>query len=59
MVYVNDTNGFGIVNKTISVIGEIFTPNNDGVNDYWNVKKNQYRFNAKTTIYILIDMENY
>jgi hypothetical protein len=48
MVYVNDTNGCGIVSKTISVIGENFTPN-DGVNDYWNVKKNQYRFNAKTT----------
>jgi gliding motility-associated-like protein len=53
-VYVNDTNGCGIVSKTISVIGvpRFFTPNNDGVNDYWNVKGITDRFNAKTTIYI-------
>ena len=53
-VYVNDTNGCGIVSKTISVIGvpKFFTPNNDGVNDYWNVKGINDRFNAKTTIYI-------
>ncbi|SHH03408.1 gliding motility-associated C-terminal domain-containing protein [Flavobacterium micromati] len=53
-VYVNDTNGCGIVSKSISVIGvpKYFTPNNDGVNDYWNVKGITDRFNAKTTIYI-------
>jgi gliding motility-associated-like protein len=53
-VYVNDTNGCGIVSRTISVIGvpKYFTPNNDGVNDFWNVKGINDRFNAKTTIYI-------
>ncbi|MCL6462731.1 MAG: T9SS type B sorting domain-containing protein, partial [Flavobacterium micromati] len=53
-VYVNDTNGCGIVSKIISVIGvpRFFTPNNDGINDYWNVKGINERFNAKTTIYI-------
>ena len=53
-VYVNDMNGCGTVSKTISVIGapKFFTPNDDGFNDYWNVKGINNTFNAKSTIYI-------
>ncbi|MCR8666101.1 T9SS type B sorting domain-containing protein [Aestuariibaculum sp. M13] len=36
-VYVNDINGCGMIQKRVSVLGfpKYFTPNNDGVNDYW------------------------
>ena len=39
-VYVKDLNGCGIVTKEISVLGipKYFTPNSDGVNDFWNIK---------------------
>lgn len=38
-VYVYDTNGCGVVNKTVGVlqIPKFFTPNADGTNDYWHV----------------------
>ena len=53
-VYINDINGCGTVSKTISVIGvpKFFTPNNDGFNDFWNVKGINSNFNANSTIYI-------
>ena len=53
-VFINDINGCGTVSKTISVIGvpKYFTPNNDGYNDFWNVKGINANFNAKSTIYI-------
>ena len=36
-VYVRDTNGCSISEKTISILGfpKFFTPNNDGNNDTW------------------------
>lgn len=39
-LYVRDKNGCGITDKIISVVGypKFFTPNNDGVNDFWQVK---------------------
>ena len=39
-VYVNDKNNCGTVRKTISVLGapKYFTPNGDGINDFWNIK---------------------
>ncbi|MFI2742263.1 T9SS type B sorting domain-containing protein [Zhouia sp. PK063] len=39
-VYVRDKNGCGIISKEIAVIGydKYFTPNGDGVNDFWNIK---------------------
>ncbi|NGY38365.1 T9SS type B sorting domain-containing protein [Flavobacterium sp. XN-5] len=53
-VYINDINGCGTVSTPISVIGvpKYFTPNNDGYNDYWNVKGITTNFNANSTIYI-------
>ncbi|AWA30170.1 hypothetical protein HYN48_08785 [Flavobacterium magnum] len=38
-VYVNDTHGCGITTKPIFVMDypKFFTPNNDGVNDYWQI----------------------
>lgn len=39
-VYVKDLNGCGSVDQTVTVVGapKYFTPNNDGYNDYWNIK---------------------
>ena len=53
-LFIRDINGCGTVSKTISVIGipKYFTPNNDGFNDYWNVKGINSNFNSKSTIYI-------
>lgn len=53
-VYVNDKNGCGIIKKPIAVLGipKFFTPNNDGYNDYWNIKGVNDTFNKSATIYI-------
>lgn len=53
-IYIIDKNGCGVVSKTISVIGvpKYFTPNNDGYNDYWNVKGVSVDFNGKSIIYL-------
>jgi len=53
-VSINDKNGCEIVSQTIAVIGvpKFFTPNNDGFNDYWNIKGVSATFNSKSTIYI-------
>ncbi|SDM98399.1 T9SS type B sorting domain-containing protein [Kriegella aquimaris] len=39
-VFVRDKNGCGLINTTVSVVGhdKFFTPNNDGVNDFWQIK---------------------
>ena len=39
-VFVKDLNGCGSVNQAVTVVGapQFFTPNNDGYNDYWNIK---------------------
>jgi gliding motility-associated-like protein len=39
-VYVRDKNGCGIAQTEVHVLGfpAFFTPNNDGVNDFWNVR---------------------
>jgi len=38
-VYVRDKNGCGITTKEFVILGvrKFFTPNNDGINDYWNI----------------------
>ncbi len=38
-LYVRDKNGCGVVTKEIIVLGfpQFFTPNGDGINDFWNV----------------------
>jgi gliding motility-associated-like protein len=53
-VFINDKNGCGLVSQTIAVIGvpKFFTPNNDGYNDYWNIKGVSAVFNSKSIIYI-------
>jgi len=53
-VYIRDKNGCGISNETIAILGvpRFFTPNNDGVNDYWNIKGINADFNSKTVIHI-------
>ncbi|NHN27474.1 T9SS type B sorting domain-containing protein [Flavobacterium jejuense] len=52
--YVYDLNGCGVSNETISVLGvpKFFTPNGDGINDFWNVKGFDERFGNQTTISI-------
>ena len=53
-VYVRDLNGCGVVTEEISVLGipNYFTPNGDGINDYWNIKGVNSNFNIETTIHI-------
>jgi len=53
-IFVRDINGCGIVQEDISVIGfpKYFTPNNDGINDRWQVHGVNEQFQPKTTIYI-------
>jgi gliding motility-associated-like protein len=53
-VFIRDKKGCGIANQTVAVIGvpRFFTPNNDGYNDYWNIKGVNTNFNSKTIIYI-------
>lgn len=53
-IYVKDMNGCGTVSKEIYVLGapKFFTPNGDGIHDYWNMKGISAVSNAKTTIYI-------
>ncbi|WP_310379037.1 T9SS type B sorting domain-containing protein [Flavobacterium sp.] len=53
-VFVKDLNGCGVTPKEVAVLGipNYFTPNNDGFNDYWNLKGVNAFFNSKTIIYI-------
>jgi gliding motility-associated-like protein len=53
-VFVKDMNGCGVTPKEVAVLGipNYFTPNNDGYNDYWNIKGVNASFNAKTIIHI-------
>ena len=53
-VFVKDLNGCGTVPKEVAILGipNFFTPNDDGYNDYWNIKGVNASFNTKTIIYI-------
>lgn len=53
-VYVKDLNGCGTVKNEVAVLGipKFFTPNQDGSNDYWNIKGVNHMSNAKTNIQI-------
>ena len=53
-VYIKDLKGCGTVPQEINVLGipKYFTPNGDGIHDYWNVEGVSATFNAKTIIYI-------
>ncbi|MGB5376365.1 T9SS type B sorting domain-containing protein [Muriicola sp.] len=54
-VYVRDTKGCGITNKEIAVMGypKFFTPNGDGINDYWQLTgfNEKFQSNAFVGIY--------
>ncbi|UOB17053.1 T9SS type B sorting domain-containing protein [Abyssalbus ytuae] len=53
-IYVRDKNGCGVSEKEIAVIGypKFFTPNNDGMNDYWNIQGLSEIFQQNTDILI-------
>ena len=52
-VYVRDKNGCGDNNKMFYVLmyPKYFTPNNDGFNDYWNVKFSKYEPALEVSIF--------
>ncbi|MGH2666985.1 T9SS type B sorting domain-containing protein [Flavobacterium sp.] len=54
IIYVKDMNGCGTVSKEIYILGtpKFFTPNGDGIHDYWNVQGISSASNANTVIYI-------
>lgn len=53
-IFINDKNQCGTTSKTIAVVGmpKYFTPNNDGFNDYWNMKGANTNLNKNAIIYI-------
>lgn len=53
-VYVKDTNGCGIVEQEIAVLGvpKFFTPNGDGYNDTWKIRGANEKYNFNSIIYI-------
>jgi len=53
-VYVRDKNNCGVVEEQVSVIGfpKFFTPNNDTVNDFWQVDGISTQFQSNSSILI-------
>ncbi|MDD7885129.1 T9SS type B sorting domain-containing protein [Flavivirga sp. 57AJ16] len=53
-LFVRDKKGCGTASIDISVIGypKFFTPNNDGFNDYWQIKGVNTQFQPNSSIYI-------
>ncbi|MDI1256217.1 MAG: T9SS type B sorting domain-containing protein [Flavobacterium sp.] len=53
-VYVNDTNGCGIVSQQIAVVGAplYFTPNGDGFHDTWKIKGVNAVYYKNSVVYI-------
>lgn len=53
-VYVKDLNDCGIADQEVSVLGipNFFTPNGDGINDYWNIKGVGKTYGNTAKIYI-------
>ena len=53
-VYINDSNGCGMIQELVVVIGipKFFTPNADGYNDYWKINGVDRLFNSETVAYI-------
>ncbi|NNL83469.1 MAG: T9SS type B sorting domain-containing protein [Winogradskyella sp.] len=53
-IFVRDKNNCGVTEDLVSVIGfpKFFTPNNDGVNDYWQIKGINRDIQTNTSILI-------
>lgn len=53
-VYVRDKKGCGVSAIEVSVVGfpKYFTPNGDGINDYWQIDGANSQLQAKSAIYI-------
>lgn len=53
-IYVKDKNGCGTSEKELNVLGapKYFTPNGDGIHDYWNIKGLTTASNSNAAIYI-------
>ena len=53
-IYIRDIHGCGIISQTVVIIGlpKFFTPNGDGINDFWKVDGVNSVFNNSTQIYI-------
>jgi gliding motility-associated-like protein len=53
-IYVNDSNGCGVVNKMFAIVGfpHFFTPNGDGINDSWKINGVDGVFNKETIVSI-------
>ena len=53
-MYVRDLNGCGITEKEVAILGypKFFTPNGDGVNDYWQITGINGEFGADAQIAI-------
>lgn len=52
-VYVRDVNNCGMVNQQVYVLTypNFFTPNGDGVHDYWNIRYSTYEPDLRVVIY--------
>jgi len=52
-VYVNDKNGCGIVKDDIYVLSypKFFSPNSDGINDFWQIHTSNMEHDLKVSIY--------
>lgn len=53
-VYVKDLNGCGVISREVAVLSipDYFTPNGDGINDYWTVKGLNVAGNENSSLYI-------
>ncbi|MCV6629345.1 MAG: T9SS type B sorting domain-containing protein [Flavobacteriaceae bacterium] len=53
-VYIRDKNGCGLSEREIAIIGypKFFSPNGDGINDYWQILGVNENFHQKTEVYI-------
>lgn len=52
-VFVRDRNGCGVTTNTISLLNykKFFTPNGDGLNEYWQISGSQFEANLQVYIY--------
>jgi len=53
-IFVNDEKGCGVISQQVNVLGipKVFTPNNDGIEDLWNIKGINSIFNPNATVMI-------